>query len=584
MDLTGSLSQISQENPRAPSPPSLEEEELFYTFFDWPAYTRDTEPYQASSQDLDRLITEIPPLIHRFERMKTSFGSEVETATSSEYSSHPSPPELVLGEGSTSPSDHSGPALPEQPEDRHQPLHISLKDVREQDDDWTYPQADPSKGSQPGYVPRLRVPADAVAPHGPQRPNSKVVPAGRSNGKRQRQLENPEQTADVRKSGACLPCRLSRTRCQEHGVCPACRKAFPEHSHLVCARKNLAELWPVIRQGPDVWSRNPEKELQYCSQARRLFTGKPKPIQIFFSSHGSPALSAYVQPYRWQGEDEGSQLEKAAFSSEHPISHTMLQRWAEEDLEVRGERELDFSKAIRKFLMVYARESSPLPMVHQMACFFRIWKTPSFWCRDPSGKVVALPISVQAQLRTIVYRGIHSMEHDILKELDMLVTSSNQPKLTTDQKLGLWACLWQLILTYRDLTATSKTWLARSDRGPNDHLAGPIHARYRYLFESFFPLVAIFYHYQFRMKKSVEFTPDGISALRSKAIEKPARDLLDCRKPFLQSLQKSDNEVDQLLCILVVNHEVQKLNARKRAPKNSKVNAAAHGGHCEDGD
>lgn len=212
MDPTGSLSQISQENPRAPSPPSLEEEELFYTFFDWPAYTRDTEPYQASSQDLDRLITEIPPLIHRFERMKTSFGSEVETATSSEYSSHPSPPELVLGEGSTSPSDHSGPALPEQPEDRHQPLHISLKDVREQDDDWTYPQADPSKGSQPGYVPRLRVPADTVAPHGPQRPNSKVVPAGRSNGKRQRQLENPEQTADVRKSGACLPCRLSRTR------------------------------------------------------------------------------------------------------------------------------------------------------------------------------------------------------------------------------------------------------------------------------------------------------------------------------------------------------------------------------------
>lgn len=107
-----------------------------------------------------------------------------------------------------------------------------------------------------------------------------------------------------------------------------------------------------------------------------------------------------------------------------------------------------------------------------MACFFRIWKTPSFWCRDPSGKVVALPISVQAQLRTIVYRGIHSMEYDILKELDMLVTSSNQPKVTTDQKLGLWACLWQLILTYRDLTATSKTWLASSDRGPNDHLAG----------------------------------------------------------------------------------------------------------------
>jgi hypothetical protein len=50
--------------------------------------------------------------------------------------------------------------------------------------------------------------------------------------------------------------------------------------------------------------------------------------------------------------------------------------------------------------------------------------------------------------------------------------------------------------------------------------------------------VAIFYHYQFRMKKSVEFTPDGIKALKSKAIEKPAKDLLDCRKPFRESLAR----------------------------------------------
>lgn len=50
--------------------------------------------------------------------------------------------------------------------------------------------------------------------------------------------------------------------------------------------------------------------------------------------------------------------------------------------------------------------------------------------------------------------------------------------------------------------------------------------------------MAIFYHYQFRMKKSVEFTPDGISTLKSKAIEKPARDLLDCRKPFCKSFAR----------------------------------------------
>lgn len=212
MDPARDLSQIGQENPRVPSSPDLEEDQLFQTFFDWPAYIKDTEPYRASPQDLDKLITEIPPLIDRFVRMKTSFGSDDGAATSSEYSSHPSPPELVQGEGSTSPSDHSGPVLPEQPEEPPLRPHISLKDVRAQDDHWTYPQTDPFKGSRPGYVPQLGVPGDGVTRYPDQGSNLKTAPTGRTHGKRPRQLENPDQTADVRKSGACLPCRLSKTR------------------------------------------------------------------------------------------------------------------------------------------------------------------------------------------------------------------------------------------------------------------------------------------------------------------------------------------------------------------------------------
>lgn len=231
--------------------------------------------------------------------------------------------------------------------------------------------------------------------------------------------------------------------------------------------------------------------MNYGAQAGRIFTGRPKPISVFFSNKpGSPALSAYVQPYRWQGEDEDSQLEKAAFSSDHPVSHEMLQQWVEQELEARSERELDFPRAVHKFLMMYARDGYGLPKVrcptamyavqtdslqhslvkkvHQMACFFRIWKTPSFWCRDPSGKTATLPISVQAQLRTIVHRGIHSIEHDILKELDTLITPAHQPK--PDDKLALWASLWQLIIIYRDLTAASKVWLSRSGQGQADPL------------------------------------------------------------------------------------------------------------------
>lgn len=116
--------------------------------------------------------------------------------------------------------------------------------------------------------------------------------------------------------------------------------------------------------GVDVWSRSPEKELAYSAQTRRVFTGRPKPISVFFSSKpGSPALSAYVQPYRWDGENEDSQLEKAAFSSEHPISHEMLQQWVEQELEIQSEHALDFPRAVQKFLMAYVRDGYGLPKV-----------------------------------------------------------------------------------------------------------------------------------------------------------------------------------------------------------------------------
>ena len=52
----------------------------------------------------------------------------------------------------------------------------------------------------------------------------------------------------------------------------------------------------------------------------------------------------------------------------------------------------------------------------------------------------------------------------------------------------------------------------------------------------------------------------------------------------MQSLQESDKEIDRFLCIFVVNHEIKKLNARKRAPKSSKPKASAPigDGDCDD--
>jgi len=40
-------------------------------------------------------------------------------------------------------------------------------------------------------------------------------------------------------------------------------------------------------------------------------------------------------------------------------------------------------------------------------------------------------------------------------------------------------------------------------------------------------------------------------------------------------MQSSDIDIDRLLCVFVVNHELKKLNARKRTTKSSKSSSSA---------
>lgn len=267
MDSLTDLSQIGQQldqGPRftPPSSPSLDEE-LFHQVFDWSSYCQSTQPFDSPShssdsshsrshsrshshapsrssrsshsshshypshpspQELSKLITEIPSVIDTLSleklklgndlyRMKAPFRSDDDEASSSDYSGH-SPPELIRGGGSTSPSDHSGSLVLDQAEDARHRSDVTLREVQAQDDEWTYPQSDISKTSPRGYPHLLQVSEDQ---------SRKAVPADQSAGlkrrrsgqdlaKRQRQLADPLQTADVRKNGACLPCRLTKTR------------------------------------------------------------------------------------------------------------------------------------------------------------------------------------------------------------------------------------------------------------------------------------------------------------------------------------------------------------------------------------
>lgn len=229
-DINMDITRDGQENPRLPSSSALEE--LFDKFFDWPAFSGAPHqpldksshyPSPQSPDNLSSLITGYTPSIiggnhlsiedleTEFLRMKAHNG---EAVTGSDYSGQ-TPPELVQG-GSTSPSDHSGSLLSEESEENQQRPDVSLREAQAQDDEWTYPQTESSKAAPRGYPPRIHVQGDK---HGSQATNQSAGQKRRRSGndaeKRQRQLADPVQTADVRKSGACLPCRVTKTRVRQ---------------------------------------------------------------------------------------------------------------------------------------------------------------------------------------------------------------------------------------------------------------------------------------------------------------------------------------------------------------------------------
>ncbi|POR31777.1 Uncharacterized protein TPAR_08018 [Tolypocladium paradoxum] len=560
-----------QENPRLPSSSALEE--LFDKFFDWPAFSGGPHqpldrpshyPSPPSPDSLSSLITGYTPSIiganHlSIEDLETEFlrmkAHNDEAVTGSDYSGQ-NPPELVQG-GSTSPSDHSGSLLSEESEENQHRPDVSLREAQAQDDEWTYPQTESSKAAPRGYPPRIHVHGDKQGSQpASQSAGQKRRRSGNDAEKRQRQLADPVQTADVRKSGACLPCRVTKTR-------------------------------------------DGKAEEQLCSCARQ-YIGKPREISIFLTKDtNSPSLRATVQAYTSNDDlEETGNPKKADFPRDHVPSHETLQSWVEG--QIRREHTADFPQALQSFLLAYSEGGRDLPKhglvenVHKMSCFFRIWRMSSFWCRDPANHIVNLPLSVQARLRNIAREALKLFEYKVLKGLDECLGQHAQPQ--PQERMAIWASLWQLILMYRDLLTAFKAQITRNTRDGNEsrHDVESYTLPYKLLADTHFPLVAIFYHYQFRTKKSLELSLDWLEtgpylrqAPKKKAeLRRIGQQLLDARKEASidQSLQSSKNDSDCLLCVLVVNHELKKLNARKRAAKGGSKSKGSKNSGADDCD
>lgn len=212
----------------------------------------------------------------------------------------------------------------------------------------------------------------------------------------------------------------------------------------------------------------------------RFFAGKPREIFVYFTRDTAlSALRATVQAYRSQDGSE-EHPRKAAFPREKVPSHFELQKWVEQ--QIMFETGNDFRHLVQNFLLAYSEEGHGLPKVilsysskgkyrltrvqhnfvekvHKMHCFFRIWRTPSFYCRDPTNKLVTLPLSVQAELRSIAREALKSLEHDVFKLLDDCI--AQQGPLKEPDRMAIWASMWQLMFMYRDLLVAFKKHLTR---------------------------------------------------------------------------------------------------------------------------
>lgn len=155
--------------------------------------------------------------------------------------------------------------------------------------------------------------------------------------------------------------------------------------------------------------------------------------------------------------------------------------WAESQLsgELYDKKVPDFEAAILSFLLVY--RDSPLDLqgsspssssgkkkalacvdpkslarkICEMRCWYFIWQTSKLYAytyggvQNPGGdgdKHPELPPTALWELRKITTKGLIACEKEILLDLDEL-----SPDGARVIELPLWACIWQMILIYRQL-------------------------------------------------------------------------------------------------------------------------------------
>ncbi|KAK6841919.1 hypothetical protein PG987_002779 [Apiospora arundinis] len=406
----------------------------------------------------------------------------LDEAQEEEHMEGRSNPDVASVPGLTSGSSDEGGASPSSPVSDGAPDKARLKILKQQDDDYTIPQRE-IRPKNPHYPSRillnhnLEYTTSPVADNYRDSPStsytlSSTVPSSiRSpvvlaqkpgRGKRAGPLHDRENVAEVRERGACLRCRIKKTKCSTQYPCDHCsshvRKQWrdsmlSEYDLCVRLEKGMTLAFP-----PDF------------SPAASKFGGKSNPLQwfIYFDIHATlpESLDVCVQevelglPAMGHQANSGRSQRCYVFLRDSVPSSQRIEEWAEKQM--LRESDSGFLSALDLFTYSCVRggfhnvpQYNLLHNVLRFRCMYQIWRPRRLYYRDTiDSPPYVLPASIVCELRGMARAELHRLERDIWSIFDKL---SSPGVMHAADQLPTWVSMMLLMLTYKDMHAMERT-------------------------------------------------------------------------------------------------------------------------------
>ncbi|KAI1503234.1 hypothetical protein F5X99DRAFT_417405 [Biscogniauxia marginata] len=439
--------------------------------------------------DLSQLASQVPGLIKEVSKKRqpqdpaplepldlnsffdfTSFYGEDQGADpdSRSRSDSSSTPELTSGSSEEDGAPSPGPNV-----DSFR-LKAAVKKVKQQDDRFTVPQReirpkgalpypcnlqlDSAPGTNTSGLPDSQSPTSATfmlsSPSSTSSisfdaPTTRGSPINR--GKRTSPLKDAYRVAEIRKIGACSRCKTRKVQCDEQVPCSRCYKDAKKYRGDDCTElakqmciRHLFHINDCVFQaiGDTEANRSP------LTPGNGL-PGVPSTWKVSFwmKMPSRPEIDVPVVGFH-TSLGNGHMAQQYDLDKHNLPQDSDIIRWASCQMARETSPGLQYALDI---LLAHCAEKgqSSLPhfdiveKVHQMRCWYRVWRQKRFFCQAYPGSLEELPGSVRQGLKNIARSRMKGLEPQILEFFEKTAKPS--------QRLLIWASMMQMILLYRDM-------------------------------------------------------------------------------------------------------------------------------------